>query len=213
MMRRTTLAIGMVVLVLTWSGAASWITPGAFSAHMTAHIALVAVAAPLIVAGVAGGRHDPARRFPRLFSPIPASIIELLLVWGWHVPALHHAARTSAAVHAAEQVTFLAAGLLLWFSAAGGDGVRGAARGAAGVAALLFTSMHMTLLGALFALTPRALYAAHHDSARAALAALADQHLGGVIMLLVGGGSYLVGGLWLTARMLRTHAPGAEALT
>ena len=210
MMRRTTLAIGMVVLVLTWSGGASWITPGAFSAHMTAHIALVAIAAPLIVAAVAGGRHDPARRFPRFFSPIPASIVELVLVWGWHVPALHHAARSSMAAHMTEQATFLAAGLLLWSSSAGGDGIRGAARGAAGVAALLFTSMHMTLLGALFALTPRALYATHHGGGAAALA---DQHLGGVIMLLVGGGSYLVGGLWLTARMLRAHTPGAEALT
>ena len=70
--------------------------------------------------------------------------------------------------------------------------------------------MHMTLLGALFALTPRALYAAHHG---AGAAALADQHLGGVIMLLVGGGSYMAGGLWLTARMLRTRLPDAEAVT
>ena len=52
----------------------------------------------------------------------------------------------------------------------------------------------MTLLGALFALTPRALYG-HGD--------LFDQHLGGAIMLLVGGASYLMGGLWLTAGMLK----------
>ena len=57
--------------------------------------------------------------------------------------------------------------------------------------------MHMTLLGALLALTPRPLYA--HSTE----AALEHQHLGGVIMLLVGGIVYLAGGLWLTAGLLR----------
>jgi putative membrane protein len=60
--------------------------------------------------------------------------------------------------------------------------------------------MHMTLLGALFALANRPLFT-HVDGA----AALADQHLGGAIMLTVGGASYLIGGLWLCARMLRVR--------
>ena len=38
---------------------------------------------------------------------------------------------------------------------------------------------------------------------RNTIAALADQHLGGAIMLLVGGVAYLAGGLWLTAGLLR----------
>ena len=35
------------------------------------------------------------------------------------------------------------------------------------------------------------------------LTPLEDQHLGGAIMLLVGGVSYLLGGLWLTVGLLR----------
>ncbi|HSQ13233.1 MAG TPA: cytochrome c oxidase assembly protein, partial [Candidatus Deferrimicrobium sp.] len=71
----------------------------------------------------------------------------------------------------------------------------------------LLTSMHMTLLGVLLALAPRPLFA--HDTADAthalySLAALADQQLGGAIMLLVGGVAYLAGGLWLTAGLLRS---------
>ena len=62
--------------------------------------------------------------------------------------------------------------------------------------ALLLTSMHMTLFGALLALTPRPLY--DHAGHFASPAPLEDQHLGGAIMLLVGGLSYLAGGLWLT---------------
>ena len=61
--------------------------------------------------------------------------------------------------------------------------------------------MHMTLLGALLALTPRPLYA--HAGGSRGLTPLEDQHLGGAIMLLVGGLSYLAGGLWLTAGLLR----------
>ena len=71
-------------------------------------------------------------------------------------------------------------------------------RAGAGVLALLLTSMHMTLLGALLALAPRPLYA--HP---ASVAALDEQHLGGAIMLAVGGVSYLAGGLWLSMRILQ----------
>jgi putative membrane protein len=61
--------------------------------------------------------------------------------------------------------------------------------------------MHMTLLGALLALAPRPLYA--HGAEYHGLTALEDQHLGGAIMLLVGGVSYIAGGLALTVRLLR----------
>jgi putative membrane protein len=66
--------------------------------------------------------------------------------------------------------------------------------------ALLLTAMHMTLLGALLALTPRPLYM--HEGSWKRLDALADQQLGGAIMIVVGGLSYLVGGLWLTTGLL-----------
>jgi putative membrane protein len=69
--------------------------------------------------------------------------------------------------------------------------------------------MHMTLLGALLALTPRPLY----DLAErlGPLTALEDQHLGGAIMLLVGAISYLAGGLGLTISLLRqTTSPSAD---
>jgi putative membrane protein len=68
--------------------------------------------------------------------------------------------------------------------------------------------MHMTLLGALLALTPRPLYA--HVDGFAGLTATDDQHLGGAIMLAVGGVSYLAGGLWLMGHLIRGSAAEAE---
>jgi putative membrane protein len=167
---------------------------------MTMHMGVVAVAAPLLALALAGGRFDPVRRAPSLFPPVPVSLVELAVVWTWHAPALHHLARHSTAGLLAEQGMFLTSGLAVWLSAFGGDARERGNRIGAGVLALLLTSMHMTLLGALLALPPRALYV---HAAGGSHDALQDQHLGGAIMLIVGGVSYLAGGLWLVAGLLR----------
>ena len=182
MPRPWTFAAGMLVL------AAAWLSRGhAFSAHLTVHMSVVAIAAPLLALGIAGGRWDVAALAPRLFAPVPASVVELAVVWAWHTPVLHHAAGADVGVYAAEQLSFLVSGLYLWMSALAAN------RSGEGLIALLLTAMHMTLLGALLGLAPRPLY---HG-------ALDDQHLGGAIMILIGGVSYLAGGLWLGARLLR----------
>jgi len=204
-MRTTMLTAGVVVLAIAWVGPLPALARWSFSAHMTMHMAVVAVAAPFIALGVSAGRFDPVRTTPRLFLPIPASIAELLVVWAWHTPALHYAARHETWALVLEQSSFLAAGLFLWIAVLGGDGRAREPRRGAGVVALLFTSMHMTLLGALFALTPRPLYG-HPAHGPADLSSLADQHLGGAIMLLVGGAAYLIGGLLLMVGLLRGYS-------
>ena len=200
-MRRVLLACGLLILAAVWLGPLPQLARQAFFAHMLMHMGVVAVAAPLLALGIAGGRLDPARKAPRLFAPVQASVIELVVVWAWHAPALHHAARHDTGMLILEQGMFFSAGIFVWLSALGGDALNRSSRSAAGVLALLLTAMHMTLLGALLALTPRPLYA--HMDGFSALAAIDDQHLGGAIMLLIGGISYLLGGLYLTARLLR----------
>jgi putative membrane protein len=209
LMRRTLLILGVCTLAVAWFGPLPNLAKRMFSAHMAMHMAVVAVASPLIAFGVAGGRLDPVRLFPLVFAPIPASLLELVVVWAWHAPALHHAARHTTTGFIAEQGTFLFTGLLVWSSVLGGVISTRGNRGGAGIAALLLTSMHMTLLGALLALTPRPLYA--HADLSMSLGALADQQLGGAIMIVVGGVSYLAGGLWLTIGLLRTAPLRAEA--
>lgn len=200
-MRRPLLVCGCLTLAAVWLGPLPQLAQRAFFAHMTMHMGVVAVAAPLLALGVAGGRLDPVRHAPRLFAPIPVSVLELVVVWAWHAPALHREARHCTAGLAAEQGMFFLAGLLLWLSAFGGGTCGRRNRSAAGIVGLLLTAMHMTLLGALLALTPRPLYA--HIDGISGLTPLEDQHLGGAIMLLVGGISYLFGGLWLTGGLLR----------
>ena len=208
-MRAVPLASGVLLLAALWIGPLPDLAPQSFTAHMTLHMGVVAVAAPLLALGLAGGRLDPARAAPAIFSAIPAAVVELAVVWAWHAPALHHAARESVVALVLEQGSFAAAGLLVWMAALGGGSVRQGNRAGTGVVALLLTSMHMTLLGALLALAPRPLY--HDRGGRAHAVALEDQHLGGAIMLTVGGASYLLGGLLLSRRMLIVAGRGRVA--
>jgi putative membrane protein len=193
--------LGLAILAAVWFGPLPQLARQAFFAHMLMHMGVVAVAAPLLALGVAGGRYDLARKAPRLFAPIQASVVELVVVWAWHAPGMHHAARHDTAMLILEQGMFFIAGVFVWLSAFGGDPLSRRSRSAAGVLALLLTAMHMTLLGALLALSPRPLYS--HMEGYSELTAIDDQNLGGAIMLLVGGLSYLLGGLWLTGRLLR----------
>jgi len=205
--RAWTLSLGALVLAGAWAGPLPGYAQGSFSAHMTMHLLVVAAAAPLLALGVAGSRWDPAARRPALFAPLPAAAVELVVIWGWHAPLLHQAARTDAAALVLEQGSFLVAGLLVWLSAFGGDRRRHPGRAAAGIVGLLVTSMHMTLLGALLTLSPRLLYGHDHGGAFG-LTALEDLQLGGVLMLLGGGLAYLVGGLYLLAELLRRGGGG-----
>jgi putative membrane protein len=210
MKRRVLLILGLLALAGLWLGPLPKLAQHAFAAHMALHMGIVAIAAPLLALGIGGSSVDPVQKAPAFFPPIPLSVLELIIVWAWHAPALHHWARNGFGGFALEQGTFLIAGLLVWLSALGGGATRRGERAGAGIAALLLTSMHMTLLGALLALTPRALYS--HSEHMSALTPLDDQHLGGAIMLLVGGVSYLAGGLWLTTGLIRHVKAKREAV-
>ena len=202
-MRATFLILGCLTLFMMW-GVLPLLATKAFFVHMTMHMGVVAIAAPFLAIGIAGGRLDPVDRVPQLFNPILISLFELIVVWSWHAPWLHHLARHTLTGVLAEQSMFLVCSLLLWLSAFGGRSPLDANRAAAGIIGLLLTMMHMVLLGSLLALTPRTLYA--HGESHSGLSGLADQHLGGAIMLVGGGVSYLLGGLWLSVRLLRGNA-------
>ncbi len=192
-MSRLPLFASLALVPVGWA-----LSPFGMTGHMAAHMIAVAIAAPLIALGLQGSRYDPAHLLTRLATPFAAALVEAVVVWGWHVPALRRLVAHAPAWLAVEQAMFLAAGLLLW------SAVLAPRHRAAGVAALLVTSMHMTLLGALIGLAPRPLYM-HHGAD-----ALADQQLAGVVMLLVGGIAYLVGGLTMLGRLLQPRE-GAPA--
>lgn len=191
---------GAAILLLAWAGPLPGLVPGSFAAHMMLHMAVVGIGVPVLAFGLAPML---VRRGPMLLPtvlPIAASLVDLVVVWLWHMPVLHHASRTDLAVLVLEQASFAAVALLVWLVAFSGPALSGALT-------LFFTSMHMTLLGALLSLAPRSIYAGHSASGWLGLDALADQQAGGAIMLAIGGVVYLGGGLVLAARVLR-RVPG-----
>jgi putative membrane protein len=198
--RTLLLVLGLGVLAWLWLGGLPASAATSFSAHMLLHTGVIAVAAPLLALAVSGTAIDPAVRWPGTVHPVAASVADLVVVWGWHAPLFHLAARQHTGAFVAEQVSYLAAGLWLWLAAWGGLGSARSRTPWAGVGALLFTSVHMTLLAALFALAPRDVYGAGAGGAAA-------QHVGGGVMLLLGGGTYLAGALWLARHGLRGPEP------
>lgn len=209
-MRRFALPAGILLLGLIWLGPLLGAWRGSLAAGMVAHMGVVAVAAPLIAIGLPE-RWRPGASMPAA-SPVLFSLLELVAVWGWHAPAMRAAAQASLTATVAEQASFLVAGMLLWSTSFAAPGQRRHA--ATGAAALLLTSIHMTLLGVLLALSPRPLYGVGDVTCfGTVLDAGQDQQLGGVIMLLVGAVVYLAGGLVLVARLLEGPAPKILAAT
>jgi putative membrane protein len=208
--RRLALPAGLALLALIWLGPLLGEWRESFAAHMLAHMGVIAIAAPLIAIGLPE-RWRPGATMPAAL-PVVASVIELFAVWGWHAPAMRAAAEASLAATVAEQATFLGVGVLLWWASFAAPQIR--ANAAAGAAALLLTSVHMTLLGALLALSPRPLYGTGDVTCFGiVLGAGEDQQIGGVVMLLAGAAVYLAGGVTLVSRLvsddkLRLPEPG-----
>jgi len=195
-MKRASLVAGVLAFVLIWGGPLLSVWRESFAAHMLAHMGVVAIAAPLIAIGISD-RMPPLN--PAL--AVVASLVELVVVWGWHMPAARQWAETSLGATILEQGMFLAAGLLLWLTSFAL--ARTAAQLASGAFALLLTSIHMTLLGALLSLASRPLYGAGEVTCfGVVLDARQDQTLGGVTMLAVGAAVYLAGGIILLSRLL-----------
>ena len=73
---------GLAVLALAWLWPLPQLGLPPFSTHMTMHMAVVAVAAPLLALGLSGTRLDLVTRRPGWMAAIPASFAELMIVWG-----------------------------------------------------------------------------------------------------------------------------------
>src|SRR5207249_3139507 len=138
------------------------------SAHMTQHLVLVLVAAPLLVMGrpvlpVLMALPVPWRRAARglerrpavaaaggiLSRPTVAWLLHVSVLWAWHAPGPYQAALGSEAIHALEHASFLGTAMLFWWVALEAEPRRRLARGT-DVLYVLLGWMQSGALGALF---------------------------------------------------------------
>ncbi len=190
-----------------------------FSAHMTQHELLMAVAAPLLVlsrpvAGLLWGMPIEWRRQlgglakePRfqmfwrgLSAPATDWVVHAIVLWAWHVPFLFQATLANDAIHGAQHLCFLISALLFWWSL-----LRGSTRNYGWSVLYLFTTAtHTSILGALLTFSPSVWYPAYGRTAEAwGLTGLQDQQIGGLIMWVPAGLVYLAAGLLMFAAWLR----------
>jgi putative membrane protein len=190
-----------------------------FSVHMVQHELLMVVGAPLLVLGrplavwawgipasqrsalTALTHMGPLRAgWHWITGPLQAWLLHALALWLWHVPAFFQAALASEALHTFQHVSFLATGLLFWWNALGAVSVRARAT----AVFFLFTTMiHMGVLGALLTFAESPWYPAYIAPTLAhGLDPLADQQLGGLIMWVPAGVSYVIAAMWVAATYL-----------
>ncbi|MFE8646128.1 cytochrome c oxidase assembly protein [Sphingomonas sp. NCPPB 2930] len=171
------------------------------SGHM-AQLLVLSVAAPLLLAigGSAPARHG-AR--PPGTGLVPATLAYAAVLWLRHLPALYDAVLASPWVHVAVVALVVASGLWFWHAVlqAGRAGAGGTGRA---VLALVATTAHTGLLGALLTFAPTPFYPLQAGGAAGwGLSALEDQQLAGMLMWVPGSLAYLATGIALVLRQVR----------
>lgn len=200
-------ATGLVGLLAL---AAALLTPVAalghflFAAHMTQHMLLMAVAAPLLLLGdplsavlwalprplrrsigrlLAGGR--PLRvTWERLTAVPVAALVYAAVLWTWHHPRAYEAALGGEWVHHIEHLAFFGGAMLFWWPVIGpAPRARRPASYGLRIAHVVIAALHGSVLAMLLAWSPRVLYATYAAVPRVTtFTPLEDQALGGVIM-------------------------------
>lgn len=199
-----------------------------FAAHMLEHELMMLVAAPLLVLSRPLGPMlwaFPAALRPRvaalgrsravgmpwslLTGAVAATLLQTLVLWGWHAPRAFDLALAVPGWHVAQHVSFLVSALLFWYAMLCGP----RRRDGLAVGCLFFTATTSGALGALMAFSDSPWYAGYAGLGLDAfgLTAAEDQQLAGLLMWVPGGLVHALAGVALLARGL-VDAPGARAL-
>jgi len=170
------------------------------TAHMAQHLLIADLAAPLLLAGLRtpvlvfllprpalvalAGRHRLRRTIRRLRQPLVAIPVYVVVLYGWHVGFAFEAAVKHPALHALQHVSFIAAGILVWWPAL--EPKRRRLHGDLWkIGHLLGARVLGMFLGMAFVLIRVPVYADVYGSGERALGldALADQQMAGALMV------------------------------
>jgi putative membrane protein len=198
-----------------------------FSAHMTQHLLLILVAAPLIVLGEPllpmlwaiphNARRGVTHWWMRstntravvvfIVSPAAAWALHMAALFFWHIPAPYGWALDNEAVHALEHFCFLSTAVLFWWAVLQPAARRRLSYGMS-VVYVSTAGLLMSALGAILTLARYPWYAGHLTTTAAwHLTPLQDQQLAGVIMWVPASIVYVGAACWFFVKWLETDAP------
>ncbi|MFL6762934.1 MAG: cytochrome c oxidase assembly protein [Sphingomicrobium sp.] len=221
---------GWVVLALSLTSPLHEAGERSFTMHMIEHELIMLVATLLLAASSAGavlawGLPRPMRAalggswkaplsatWRRLTEPVTATVIQAVVMWGWHAPILFDRALDSSSWHIAQHASFFVSALLFWWAMLHPRG-RGSGYGVS-AACLFATSLIGGALGALMSLSSSPWYAdyAAMGMTGVGLDPIDDQRLAGLIMWIPGGLVHGAAALLLFYKWLKSSEGGHAAL-
>jgi putative membrane protein len=216
--------VGWVTLAAALVSPLHWLGEHLFTFHMIEHELVMAVSAPLLVAGrplgillwglptalrQRAGRLTELRASRALWrwstDGVNATVMHGIAIWAWHVPALFDAAVENVVLHRLQHLSFFLTAILFWWAMFWRCG--------RGVAAwhIFVTMTHTGVLGALMTFAPRVLYGAQTQAAANwGLSPLEDQQLAGIIMWIPAGTVYAGCALAMFALWIRRAGEGGS---
>jgi putative copper resistance protein D len=196
-----------------------------FSVHMIQHMLLELVAAPLLLAGapITLALRVSSPRVRRgllavlqsrvvhvISFPVIAWVLFAAVNWGWHFSTLYDQALENDLLHYVQHATFLGAALLFWWPAIGADPSPWRLPHPMRLFYLFLAMPQNSFLGVALLQTSTVLYPHYVTNGRTwGPSPLEDQHLGGVLMWVMGDMAFLAGmavvvALWVRYEERRT---------
>jgi cytochrome c oxidase assembly factor CtaG len=222
---------GWAVLALALTSPLHEAGERSFTMHMIEHELIMLVATFLLAASGAGGVlawglprplrsslggswKSPLQDLWRgLTEPVTATIIQAVVLWGWHAPPLFDRALDNFGWHIAQHSCFFVSSLLFWWAMLH---PRARAHGYGVSAACLFaTSLIGGALGALMSLSSSPWYAdyAAMGMTGIGLDPVDDQRLAGLIMWIPGGLVHGAAAVAMFFKWLKASEGGGRALS
>ena len=163
------------------------------SVHMLQHVLLGFVAPPLMLLGLSPGMVARLVRVPGvrgITEPVPAQVIAAVVMIVWHLPALYDATLYSEGLHITEHITFIGAGLVLFWPML--QATSGQARWQMSPGAKLLYLLLATLpqdavaLALIFSRVPFYEFYTHAPRLVASLDPVTDQTVAGAVLMILG---------------------------
>jgi putative membrane protein len=197
-----------------------------FTAHMIEHELIMLVATLLLAASgvgatmawglpkplrlaLGGGWTSPLQSaWRRLTEPVTATVIQAIVMWAWHAPALFNRALEIDGWHIAQHASFFASSLFFWWAMLH---PRGRHSGYGVSAACLFvTSLVGGALGALMSISASPWYSdyAAMGVSGIGLDPTTDQQLAGLVMWIPGGLVHGVAAILMFYKWLKLSEDG-----
>jgi putative membrane protein len=169
------------------------------SVHMLQHVLLGFVAPPLMLLGLSPQMVARLVRLPgvrAITEPVPAQVIAGVVMIAWHLPPLYNATLSSEDLHIVEHLTFIAAGVVLYWPILEATSAQARWQMSPGVKLLYMLVATLpqdgVALALIFSRVPFYDYYAHAPRLIASLTPVIDQTVAGAVLMVLGKATFAI---------------------